>query len=187
MSPSPAVVVEVSASANSLIQVPLNHLDGRWYVLHTKARNEKALSTELTRERIQHFLPLIRRRRVYDGRIRSVELPLFPGYLFLCGEREDRDFAVRTNRVANVLEAPDQPRLRDELKQIERVVSGHDGVELYPGLVEGSRCRVIAGTLAGLEGIVLRRRGIWKVYLGVEMLGQSAELEIDPAYLELID
>lgn len=187
MSTSSALIAQVADYERSPVEVSVDQFDGRWYVLHTKARNEKALSTELSRHRIQHFLPLVRKRRLYAGRVRTVELPLFAGYLFLCGEREERDFAVRTNRVANVLETPDQDRLRGELQQIQRVVTGHEGVEMYPGLVQGSRCRVIAGSLAGVEGVVLRRRGPWKVYLGVEMLGQSAELEIDPALLELLD
>jgi hypothetical protein len=60
-------------------------------------------------------------------------------------------------------------------------------VDLYPGLRRGRRCRVVAGSLKGVEGVVLRRRGLYRVYVGVEALGQSAELEIDPSLLEVIE
>ncbi|UCE58724.1 MAG: UpxY family transcription antiterminator [Phycisphaerales bacterium] len=168
-------------------QVLIDEFVGRWWVLHTKARNEKALSGTLERLEIQHFLPLVRYKRLYGGRIRRVEIPLFPGYVFLCGSDEDRLVALKTNRIASVLEVVDQERLRDDLRQINLAVHGDEPIDLYPGLRSGSRCRVVSGSLSGLEGVVLRRRGPWRVYVGVEFVGQSAELEIDPALLELID
>jgi len=45
----------------------------------------------------------------------------------------------------------------------------------------------VRGTLGGLEGVVIRRRGPWRVYVGVDFLGQSAELEIDAADLVILD
>ena len=117
----------------------------------------------------------------------QVRIPLFPGYLFLCGGSDARLVALRTHRCANVLEVADQERLKADLRHIHRVVESKEPVDLYPRLRRGCRCRVITGTLAGLEGVVLRRRGLWRVYVGVEFLGQSAELEIDPMLLEVID
>jgi len=161
--------------------------NGNWYVLHTRARNEKATAADLTRLGIQNFLPLIRYRRRYGGKRRRVEIPLFPGYLFLCGERSDREEALRTNRVAHILDVSDQARLREDLRQIHRVVTSDETVDFYPRLRRGTRCRVIAGSLEGLEGVVIRRNGPWRVFVGVEFLGQSAELEVDPTVLSIID
>src|SRR5882672_823312 len=89
----------------------------QWYVLHTKPRQEKSLADELARTSIEHFLPLVRYRRTYGGRIRHVQIPLFPGYLFLFGDSPDRQAALRTNRVANVLDVPDQQRFQNDLGQ----------------------------------------------------------------------
>jgi transcriptional antiterminator RfaH len=123
---------------------------------------------------------------MYGKRVRTVRIPIFPGYVFLCGTNEHRLAALRTNRVANVLEVPDQDQLRWDLRQICRVVESNEPCALYTGLQRGSRCRVISGSLAGLEGVVLRRRGLSRVYVAVEMIGQSAELEIDAMRLELM-
>lgn len=160
---------------------------GTWWVLHTRARNEKAVADTLERQGIAHFLPLVTHQRRYAGRIRQVEIPLFPGYVFLCGGISERHFALRTNRVAQVLEVPNQERLRADLQQIERVIASHEPVDLFPRIVEGARCRVVSGSLRGLEGVVLRRRGPWRVYVGVDFLGQSAELEIESALIEVLD
>lgn len=167
--------------------IPVDALVGQWWVLHTRARNEKALSRELTKANIQFFLPLVVHRRTYAGRVRRVTIPLFPGYVFLCGRPEDRVVALRTNRIAHTLEVPDQDKLRRDLRQIQRVVESDLPIDLYPRLKTGSRCRIVRGTLAGLEGIVLKRRGPWRVYLSVQFLGQSAEVEIDPMLLEVDD
>ncbi len=166
---------------------PVEAFVGRWWVLHTRARNEKAVATDLQRHRVQHFLPLVRRMRIYSGRKRIVELPLFPGYVFLCGDLPERHLALQTHRVAQVLEVADQDGMRFDLAQIQRVVESEVPVDLYPRLRVGARCRVRTGSLMGLEGVVLRRRGPWRVYVGVQFVGQSAELEIEPDLLELLD
>lgn len=156
-------------------------------MLHTRARNEKAVAEALSRQSVNHFLPLVPYRRRYAGRMRQVEIPLFPGYVFLCGGAAERQLALKTNRVAQVLEVKDQERLWNDLRQIERVIQSNEPVDLFPRIMTGARCRVTSGSLKGIEGIVLRRRGPWRVYVGVEFLGQSAELEIESSLLEVLD
>lgn len=165
----------------------ITHWPGRWWVLHTKPRQEKCLFAALETIAVRSYLPLISRRGWEGRRSAATSVPLFPGYVFLCGTDHDRVAALRTNRVANVLDVPDQGQLREELAAIERVVSDAGSVGLFPGLKEGARCRVVRGSLAGLEGVVTRRRGPWRVYVAVTFLGQSAELEIEADDLELID
>lgn len=176
-----------ASSTSNWFPTSIEDCRGTWYVLHTRARNEKATASDLARLGIHHFLPLIRYRRLYGGKRRRVEIPLFPGYLFMCGDRAGREAALRTNRVAQVLDVPDQEKLRFDLQQIHRVVTSDETIDFYPKLKRGTRCRVTGGSLSGLEGMVIRRNGPWRVFVGVEFLGQSAELEIDPSFLAIID
>lgn len=185
-SPTSLAAVDSSAVQGQVVSLVAGFV-GRWCVLHTRSRNEKKVAEHLARRGIQHFLPLARYRRTYGGRTKEVSIPLFPGYVFLCGGLEDRYEALRTNRVANVLEVASQEQLAHDLRQIERVVQSDKPVDLYPRLKKGARCRVIAGSLKGLEGVVLCRRGPWRVYVGVHFIGQSAELEIDSRMLEVLD
>ena len=160
---------------------------GRWWALHTRSRNEKAVARQLEQSGIQHFLPLARQRRRYGASVRQVSIPLFPGYVFLCGQDADRIAALKTKRVAKVLEVPDQSQLVRDLLQIEQVLESPNPIELYPRLRVGTRCRVASGPLAGLEGVVLRRQGPWRLFIGVQFIGQSAELEVDPTMLDVLD
>lgn len=178
---------EADADGNVLGEDWIDRLVGRWWVLHTKPRNEKALGRDLSTHRAGWFLPLVRRRRTYGRRSVQVEVPLFPGYLFLCGDLGDRLVALQTHRVVNVLEVADQEGLRADLSQVYRAISGDKSVDLYPGIRTGRRCRVNGGSFAGIEGVVIRRRNVWRVFVAVHVLGQSVELEVDTTLVELID
>jgi transcription antitermination factor NusG len=166
---------------------PIDAFEGQWWVAHTRSRNEKALAADLDRIGIGYFLPLVRTRRCYGGRKTYVQIPLFAGYLFVCGGENERYATLMTHRVANVIRVADQDRLTQDLRHIFRAVSSGVPVDLYPGIRRGRRCRVARGCLRGLEGVVLCRRGRFRVHVAVDVLGQSAEVEIDPALLEVIE
>jgi transcription antitermination factor NusG len=155
-----------------------------WWVLHTRARHEKAVANALAELGIRHYLPLITHVRTYGKRRLTVDLPLFPGYLFVCGGATECEAARRTNRVAAVLRVADQAQFHQELEHIDRLVCSGEAIGLYPGLKEGQRCRITAGSLMGLEGVVLRRRSRSRMYIAASVLGQSAVIEIDSALLE---
>ncbi len=99
----------------------------RWHVLQTKSRQEKALAEGLTNRGIKCFCPWAQVNRVYGSRKAKVDLPLFPGYLFLRGTLEEVYLADRTKRVARVIPVFDQARLSDELKNVELALRGTDG------------------------------------------------------------
>ena len=172
---------------------------GLWWVAHTRSRNEKALAQDLINKDISYFLPMswkVRRRK--QRTIRSF-LPLFSGYLFFCGNENQRIELLRTNRVANIIEVKDQQRLLDELLQIEQALQA--GVPLAPHsyIKAGQHCRVIAGPLADLQGIIIevpkRKKGhpggpvktknAVRLVLQIDMLGQAASVEIDIDMIEI--
>jgi len=160
---------------------------GRWWVVQTQARNEKVVAAALERQQITHYLPLVRRLRIYAGRRVTVELPLFPGYVFLRGEGAECEAAWRTRRVSKILRVYDQARLQTELQHVRQVVDSDESTAVYPALVVGKRCRVTSGSLRGLEGVVVRRRRNCRLYIAVTILGQSAVVEIDGSLLETLD
>ena len=157
---------------------------GRWWVLHTRARNEKQVAHALAEQRVRHYLPLVSVRHTYAKAKVTFRVPLFPSYVFLCGDHGDCDKARRTNRIASILHVEDQEGLRAELWQIHRVVEGGNAVELFPALQAGQRCRITRGALQGVEGVVVRHAGRCRMYLSVSTLGQSAMVEVDAALLE---
>jgi transcriptional antiterminator RfaH len=160
---------------------------GRWWVAHTKSRNEKALAQDLIRKQVSYFLPMSWKVQHKHGRKMRSLLPLFSGYLFFCGNENQRVETLRTNRVANIIEVNDQDRLLKELSRIEQALKA--GVPLAPHkyLKTGQRCRVTGGPLVGLEGIVVKTRAGARLVLQVDILGQAASVEIDTDIIETLD
>lgn len=136
----------------------------------------------------EHYLPTARVRREYGRSGRTVDLPLFPTYLFVRCERDMLSDLLPSGRVSQVIEAPNQDRLVDELEQIRRAIdAGAEAFDPYPYLIRGRRVRVRCGAMRGVEGIVDDRRGVSRLVLNVETLGQATSLEIDADLLEPVD
>ena len=160
---------------------------GKWWVAHTKSRNEKALAHDLIGKEISYFLPMsLKVSRKSRRTIKSL-LPLFNGYLFFCGNENDCTEIKRTDRVANIIEVIDQSKLLNELVQIEKVLQSGEPLVPHQYIKAGQRCRVIAGPLMGLVGIVVTNKGMTRLVLQVDMLGQAASVEIDIDMVEQVD
>jgi len=160
---------------------------GLWWVAHTKSRNEKALAQDLVRKNINYFLPMTWKVRRQRGRTLRSLLPLFSGYLFFCGRENQRLELLRTNRVANLIEVKDQQKLLDELMQFEQAIRAGAPLTPYKYIKAGQRCRVIAGPLADLNGIVVRTKSATRLVLQIDMLGQAASVEIDIDMIEILE
>ena len=167
--------------------VPIGQFEGRWFVAHTKPRQEKALAWDVLGSGGRYFLPMYEVTRRSRGRSWKSLLPLFPGYVFLCGNDEDRTRALKTNRIANIIQVVDQARLVTELSAIHRLVASKLAIDPYPRLHKGAGCRIRRGPLAGLEGHVERRRGRTRFVVNVTILGQGAMVEIDGDLIELAE
>ncbi len=162
-------------------------VEGLWWVAHTKPRQEKALARDLLRSSIPYFLPMYEARRRSRGRSWKTVLLLFPGYIFFCGDKEDRLKAIETNRIANMIPVGDQDGLVAELSSLRRVMKAGLGVDPYPALKTESHCRVRSGPLQSMEGQVLHRKGKTRFVVTISILGQGASVEIDGDELEPLD
>jgi len=149
-----------------------------WRVAHTKSRREKSLATFLAQRGIGYYLPMVKTRQASRTRQRFSYLPLFPGYLFFCGTRQDRLTAYSSNHVAHILETDDQHRLTHELRQIQGVLSL--GMPVYPFnfIAAGQKVRVTCGPLQGIEGIVVQKKKNFRLVLQVESIAQAMALDL---------
>jgi transcription antitermination factor NusG len=181
-----------AASATSAVGVGLDERDGSdpaalWFVLHTLSRQEQALVRDLAAMGTDCYLPMVRTVRYYGRRKQRVELPLFPGYVFMRGELEQAYEADRTRRVAQIIRVADQDRLVRELRQIESVLGA--GGELKPrrDLQRGMWVEVTAGPFKGVIGLIDAHGRGDRLVLRVQTLGQASELEIDAGLLSPLE
>lgn len=159
--------------------VPAEPLGLPWRVVHTRSRQEKALAELLAGRGIDFYLPLVRRVRYYGRRKQVVQMPLFPGYLFLRGDVEAAYAAERTDRVVQVLPVADQAGLEADLAAVRFALERNGGLEPANFPDVGMWVEVASGPFRGLRGQVDRATPDDRLVLGVRMVGRAADLEIE--------
>ncbi len=159
----------------------------RWLALYTKARQEKSLARELLKYRVPFYLPLVRKTNISRGRKRTSLVPLFAGYVFLCGAEEERLRALATNRVSRILTVEDPDQLLFDLRQLRQLIVANAPLTVESRLGPGERVRVRQGAFAGLEGTVLKRRGETRLLVSINFLQQGASVEIDDFFLDPLE
>jgi transcription termination/antitermination protein NusG len=159
-----------------------------WYAVYTTCRHEKRVAAHLQHRTVEHYLPLYRsRRRWKDGSNVTLDLPLFPGYIFVHIQGAER---VRVLEVPGVLwivgSSGNHPTPLPEF-EIETLRSALDPLRVvpFPTLTAGQRVRICHGALAGLDGIVVRQKSSFRVVITLQLIMQSIAVEVSADDLEL--
>ncbi|HEV3257616.1 MAG TPA: transcription termination/antitermination NusG family protein [Gemmataceae bacterium] len=152
---------------------------GRWWVLHTCPRAEKALAQKLLRRQIGFFLPLYERRWRNRGRLFCSHLPVFPGYVFLRGDRDQRLAALETKLVVRVLEVEDQRQLQEDLERVNRLIVSKVPLAPEERLATGTWVVVTSGSLEGMKGRVLSHGKQLRLVIEVQFLQRGVSVEIE--------
>lgn len=177
----------IEASDCKVMPALSEYTNAVWHVLHTRSRQEKAITKALVAAGIEHYLPLTSRGTFRSRRKCVVAEPLFPSYLFMRGTVEDTYFAFATKRVANVIRVTDQLRFASELHQIKCALENRAKLSPYKYIEIGRRARVTGGPFVGLEGLVEDHARPNRLVLQVAALGRATSLEIDADLLEQVD
>ena len=181
----PILCAEQAVFPEYLLDEPWQESLGRsWVVIWTKSRQEKALARELMSWEVPFFFPTVPKENYIRGKVVHSHLPLFPGYLFVCGTDDERVTSLKTNRVVRVLPVIDQEQLRLDLVQIRDLIASGAPLTIEQRMGPGRRVRVRSGPLAGLEGTVVCRRGECRIIVAVNFLQQGASVAIEDFMLE---
>jgi transcription antitermination factor NusG len=165
-----------------------NSMPGKseWYAVCTRHQHEKAVSERLSGIGFDVFLPTYEVFRQWKDRVKRLSLPLFPCYVFLRFGLERRPEVVSTIGVHSIVTFAGRPAPIPEIQidAIKRVIENHLQVEPHPFLSCGDWVRVTFGPLAGIEGIVIRRKSGFRLILSAELLGRSIAVEVDALNVE---
>jgi transcription antitermination factor NusG len=163
-------------------------LQHNWYAVCTRHQHEKVVARILEYKNFEIFLPLYKARRRWQDRIKELSVPLFPGYLFVQAGSERWLQILTTAGVSSIVSCGERPAAIpfSEIERVRRIVESTLRVEPHPFLKSGDWVRVKDGPIAGVEGILLRKKNIARLVLSVEMLGKSAAVEVDATHVERI-
>jgi transcription antitermination factor NusG len=157
-----------------------------WWALYTRHQHEKTVADMLSTKGFDVFLPLYESMRRWKDRNKLLSLPLFPGYVFVRGGSERKLQIVSTPGVHMILYHGEQVATipEEEIAAIRAVVEGRFSAEPHPFLKCGQRVRVLRGALEGVEGILTRKKNLFRLVLSVDMLAQSVAVEVNAADVE---
>ncbi len=156
-----------------------------WYAVRVRSNYERTVSTVLSHKGVEQFLPTYRSRRVWTDRVKTMDLPLFPGYVFCRVALDERNRVVTTEGVVGFVGAGRQPIpvTESEIDAIRRIVDSQAPTEPWPFLKIGQTVRINYGSLSGLDGILVRVKNSWRLVVSVTLLERSVAVEIDAAYV----
>jgi transcription antitermination factor NusG len=167
------------------------HLDDSraWYALYTRHQHEKTVAQILSSKGFEILLPLYTAAHQWKDRAKLISLPLFPCYVFLRGGIERRLAVMTTPGVHAIVSTAGQPIPipHSEIEAIRRVVEGGVRLEPHPFLKCGELVRVKSGPLTGIQGILVRKKNLYRLVLSVELLGKAASVEVDAFLVERLN
>jgi transcription antitermination factor NusG len=161
--------------------------ESNWFAVYTASRHEKRVAQHLTQREIEYYLPLYRSARKWsDGSKVTLELPLFPGYLFVHIKRSDRVRVLNVPGALAVVGGSGREPVPLPEGTIDALRAGLQlrAAEPYPLLTVGQRARIRSGALAGMEGVVVRKKNGFRVVLTLEHIMQSIAVEVAADDLE---
>jgi transcription antitermination factor NusG len=158
----------------------------RWYVAYTLPRHEKAVENRLITQNIETYLPLYSAMRYWNHRRVKVDLPLFPGYVFLKMRIADKVRIIACSGIIRLVSFNSTAAAVSE-GEIEklRLSLASWRAEPYPFLTSGKKVRIRSGPFAGLEGTILRRKGKLRLVVSLDFIQSAILFELDASETQL--
>jgi transcription antitermination factor NusG len=156
-----------------------------WFALQVWSRRESLIATLLLGQGYDCFLPLTKSIRRWSDRMKEVEQPLFPGYLFCRFDLHNRGPLLMTpgvRQIVGVGRTP-MPVEESEVEAIRQALASGLPSQPWLYLQIGQRVRVNHGSLNNLEGILINFKGSNRIVLSVTLLQRSVAMEIDLSWV----
>jgi transcription antitermination factor NusG len=166
--------------ANEAVMPPL--AVAQWYAIQTRPRHEKKVAAELKEKRIDSYLPLLNQIHRWSDRRKAVQVPLFPGYVFVHSQLVPMvRYSILTIWGALAFVGPQReatPIPDTQIEDIRTLLETKVSLSPYPFLKVGQRVRVRGGALDGMEGILVTN-GHKRLVISVESIQRSLSITIE--------
>jgi transcription antitermination factor NusG len=156
-----------------------------WFAILARTGREKNATMLLENSGYECYLPVIKFTRQWSDRLKEIELPMFPGYLFCRMNPHDRLPVLMTPGVMQIVGVGKTPIPveEQEIAAIQRVGKSSMSIMPWPYLQVGHVARIESGPLRSLTGIVIKIKSGLKLLLSVSLLQRSIAVEIDRSWI----
>ena len=158
-----------------------------WYALHVRCNQERTVAQGLSCRGIPHFLPCYDSARQWKDRRVKLQMPLFPGYLFVRILLRERTLVITVPNVVSLVGPGSRPApvSQEQIDWIQRSVV-HGNALPHEWLAVGRRVLIVEGPMVGLEGILVSKRNSNRVVVAVESIAQAFAVEVDAVHLRAL-
>ena len=139
----------------------------------------------LTNTTIEHFLPCYRSLRQWKDRRVTLEMPLFPGYIFVHMDFADRMKVLTLPNVVGLIGSKNSPSIvsPEEIDRIRRGVEFGNAAP-HSSLVVGQKVLITEGALQGMSGCLLRNGNSTRVAISIDSIARSFVVDVDISWLK---
>lgn len=159
----------------------------KWFAIYTRSRNEKMVASALKEKGIVVYLPLIKTLRQWSDRKKKVEIPLFPGYIFVhILEKNYMEVLITEGVVRFITFRKERIPIPDyQIEAVKAYLDEEDRIELdETRYVPGDYVQVKRGPMKGLSGTLVQLKGKRRVLIEIESIGQHLFLNLPVSILE---
>jgi transcription antitermination factor NusG len=165
-------------------------LETAWYAVQTRSRHEKKVAEEIEDKGIPSFLPLVTRVHKWSDRQQQVQIPLFPGYVFVntTSVADDRVSVLRTPGVAGFVGSSGRgtPIPEKQIEDIRLILDRNVPFEDYPFLEVSQRVRIRGGSLDGVEGTLVAKNSDQSLIVSIDLIKRSILVRVSGYELERV-
>jgi len=160
--------------------LPGVHTEPHWYAIYTSANHEKRVAEQLSLRSIECYLPLYSSVRQWKDRRVTLQLPLFPGYVFVRLALQDQLEVLQIRSVVRLVGSNGSPSILSdvEIQSLQANLTSGSRFEPHPYLRIGRRVQLTSGPMAGMQGILIRRKGKSRLVVSIELIQRSVAVEI---------
>ncbi len=186
MSTMAATRATLETERRSISAARVGAVEEQWYAAYTCANHEKRVAQQLEQRLIRSFLPTYQSVRRWKDRRKLIELPLFPCYIFVQMDAKNRLDLLRLPGVLGLVSFRGKPApVRSaEIENLQRGLKDKTSVHAHPYLKAGRKVRIRSGSMAGVEGVLVRKRDCTRIVLSISLLQRSVSVDIDEADVE---
>jgi transcription antitermination factor NusG len=161
-----------------------------WYVIHTKPRNEKKVFEQIISKEIEVFLPLIQTVRYWSDRKKKLMVPLFPGYVFVNTDENERIKAIsNTYGALRYVMYQRRPAVVSdkEITNIKLSLQAPEKIKIEEKLItEGDIVEITGGIFKGLSGYIKEIRGHYKLIVNILELNSTFSVQLSSSEVKLL-
>jgi transcription antitermination factor NusG len=160
----------------------------QWYAAYTRPHHERTAAEQMERRSMEHLLPTFPSVRKWKDRRKVLDLPLFPGYVFVRIALERRLNVLMVPGVVRLVGFGDCPvAMPDHEIDALRIIADHRfEAEPCSYFAVGQRVRITCGPLKGTEGMLRRRKGKLRLLLSIDLIQRSVMVEVGSTDVEVV-